>query len=202
MKRILAMAAALVIGFQAVGCDDDDTPAGDTAAGDDTAADEPADEASDNGRAVGGAPGDGGEASVTATGAVQGEFEGHAVFTQASLDGGTFSVDMTDNSEFGLELRIEVDDGAVPAPATFEVGSGFSDESFYAAFRDFTDGGMVDPDEYISTGEGTVELVDTSDDAASGSFEVELSAHGGDSDDTVEVSGEFRAVQVEGGDSL
>lgn len=140
---------------------------------------------------------------MTATGAVEGELEGHATFTQALLDQGIFSVNITDNSDFGLELRIDVEDGEVPDVGDYDVqAGGFSDQAFSVIFRDFSEGGMIDPDEYasISGGQGTIEISSASDDAVSGSFEAAVpSGFDAEDEDTVEVSGEFHAAKVQGG---
>ena len=194
---LFTAAAALVL---SAGCSDDSSE------GDEGAGEESADEgAADREPESASGPGDGGHASVAASGAVDGDFEGYATFTQASLDNGSFSLGLTDNSAFGVDLSLMVDDGRVPEPGTYDVigeFSGFSDEKFSVTFSDFEEGGMIDPDEYGSSGEGSVELVETSQDAVSGHFEVELVEHRGDSEVVLEVKGEFDAAKVAGGDSL
>ncbi len=186
----IAALSTLLVAFFAFGCGDDDDD--------------------DNGNGNGNGPenGDGGYSSLVVEGDVEGEFEGYATFTQASLDDGTFNLGLVDNDNYSLSLRIEVDDGSVPAPGTYDIGTdgGFSDDAFTAIYADLQDGGVTDATEYTAhqEGSGQVEITNSDQDSADGTFEFEAEENPFDDavEGTIQVEGEFEAVKVEGGDRL
>ncbi len=183
----IAAISTLLVAFYAVGC-------GDNGGGDGNGDDD--------------GDGDGGYSSLTVEGDVEGEFEGYATFSEASLDDGTFGLALTDNSDYHLNLRIESADETVPEPGTYDIGTGggFSEDAFTAIYGDLQDGGMGDPSEYTAQegGAGEIEISDSGQDFAEGTFEfdAEEDPFDDEADGQIQVEGEFEAVRVEGGESL
>ncbi len=179
-RQTVAIGAAFIIAVGlGLGCGDDD----------------------DNGNGGGGGPGGGGSSSLTVSGEVEGDFSGFATYTDASLENNSFSVALTDNSKFHIQLRIGIEGNSPPPVGTYDVGGSIiSSEDFHAIYSDFEEGGMMDPDEYSTqdTPSGTVELTSSSDDAVSGTFEFYAGSLE-DPDQITVTNGEFQAVQVESG---
>lgn len=187
----IAVISTLLVAFFAFGCGDDEED----------------DNGNGNGPGNGSGNGDGGYSSMLVEGDVEGEFEGFATFPEVLLDDGTFGIDLTDNSEFSLNLRIEVADGTVPEPGTYDIGTGggFSDEAFTAIYADLREG-MMEATEYtaLQEGSGQVEITDSGEDFADGTFEFEAEENPFDEaeDGQIQVEGQFEAVKGAGGDRL
>jgi len=142
----------------------------------------------------------GGSGSVTVTGAIEGDFDGYATYTDASLELGNFSVSISDNRNFAIELSMQVDDNAPPPEGTYNIGTPLSADSFHVSFSKFEDGSFMNRTNFSSqdADAGTLEITSSSDGTVEGSFTFEAKNEA-DGTQVRVTSDTFRAVQVKGG---
>ena len=143
---------------------------------------------------------DGGLGSMTVTGAIDGDFDGYATYTDASLEMGHFSVAITDNRNFAIELSRQVDDNAPPPEGTYTIGAPLSADSFRASFSKIEDGSFMNRTKFTTqeADAGTLKITSSSDDTVEGSFTFKAENEA-DGTQVRVTGGSFRAVQVKGG---
>ena len=139
-----------------------------------------------------------GSVSASVTGDVEGDFAGHATYTDASLEMNDFSMHLSDNQTFAISLTMRVEDNSPPPVGSYTIGRVAGPDEFYATYSAIGEGGMLDRTEYepTGTGAGTLNITSSSDTEVTGKFE--FSAEHEDRSITV-TDCEFQAIQVRGG---
>lgn len=165
----------------------------------------------------GGGPGDGlGQVTLTASGAVTGQFSGmmdfhYMDFDDFGVDGARWELSGHDSSggsqSFSLLIAIEsLTDGGVgigrPPVGSYDIGfEANSTEVFTTIFTHIGAGGVMDTSEYVSdadTWTGTLTITESSGDTVKGTFNADLFEEDfctaeGCVGDSININGEFTA---------
>ena len=152
-----------------------------------------------------------GDATVTITGAIEGEHEGWGLFNHTELpQGESWGISLTNNNTFHVQISISAIDGTAtegsvsrPSPGSYVIGRPGTGSSVYVGiYTDIESGGVGAGADYEyatlyeETG-GTLTIESSNDESVEGHFEF-VAAHDADEQGNpygfVTVSGEFSAT--------